>query len=95
MTLRQDFRERPVFTLVGFALLINFCVSLCVDSESAQFAVLTPDAAHTYGIRHRGGITYFFTPFVGTYLTTSFFGHLVGVGVMGLMQWRFSRRPTV
>lgn len=92
MTFATTLRTRPLFVVVFVATLVNFLASWYIGVAKSHFGVLVPDAAHTYPIRYRGGVSYFFQPALGTYLDWSFAAHFVALGVLFLLSWYYTRR---
>src|SRR6266700_3969542 len=86
-TLAEDFKERPVLTILGLVWMANFVVMWLISATRSRWATHTPDSIHTYPIGYKGGVTYFFHPFLGTYLEVGFWVLIGGMAVLLLVEW--------
>ena len=72
-----SFKERPVLATLAALVAVNCVVMLWVGGYFSPFRADALDNAHTVAVHYRGGMVYFFSPAVATYLALSLAAPLV------------------
>jgi len=86
-TLAEDFKERPVLTILLLVWVANFSVMWLISATRSRWATHTPDSIHTYPIRYKGSVTYYFHPVLGAYLEVGFWVMIGGLAVLFVVEW--------
>jgi len=92
--MRWQFKDKtPASIIVVFVLLaINFVGQWATSYLIPQGSPITPDAAHPYFIRFKGGAGYFVQPWMGIYFEYGFWLHFVLLALFFLMLWVYRDR---